>query len=59
LVIEDMPVIVYCAPCDAQRTVTAPQWFSCPVCGAPTPEVVQGKELEVSALEITELEVQR
>jgi hydrogenase nickel incorporation protein HypA/HybF len=58
LVIEEMPVIVYCPECDAHRRVKTPQWFSCPECGTPTSDVVQGKELEVSALEITELEMQ-
>jgi len=44
--------VIYCAACDARRPVEPNQWFSCSVCGAPTPEIVQGKELEVSALEI-------
>lgn len=58
LVIEEMPIVVYCSKCDAHRRVKTPHWFSCPECGTPTPDVVQGKELEVSALEITELEMQ-
>jgi hydrogenase nickel incorporation protein HypA/HybF len=53
LVIEEVPMIVYCPKCDAQRQVSV-QWFSCPECGTPTPDVVQGKELQVSALEIVE-----
>ena len=58
LVIEELPVIVYCPKCDERRTVNSVQWFCCPECGTPTPEVVQGRELEVSALEIVELEMQ-
>jgi hydrogenase nickel incorporation protein HypA/HybF len=50
--VEDIPLVIYCAACDARRPVDPNQWFSCSVCGAPTPEIVQGKELEVSALEI-------
>ena len=52
LIVEDIPLVIYCAGCDARRPVDPNQWFSCSVCGAPTPEIVQGKELEVSALEI-------
>jgi len=52
LIVEDVPLVIYCAACDARRPVDPNQWFSCSVCGAPTPEIVQGKELEVSALEI-------
>jgi len=52
LVIEELPVVVHCAACEAQRTVDSIQYLRCPMCGAPTPEVVQGRELEVTALEI-------
>jgi hydrogenase nickel incorporation protein HypA/HybF len=52
LIVEDIPLVIYCGACDARRSVDPNQWFSCSVCGAPTPEIVQGKELEVSALEI-------
>ncbi|MGC1371964.1 MAG: hydrogenase maturation nickel metallochaperone HypA [Candidatus Sulfotelmatobacter sp.] len=54
LVIEDVPVIIFCATCNTQRTLSSVQLFSCPECGTPSWEVVQGKELEVVALEITE-----
>ena len=54
LEIEDVPVIVYCAQCRTERTLEAINNFSCPVCAAPTPEVLSGKELEVTALELIE-----
>jgi hydrogenase nickel incorporation protein HypA/HybF len=54
LLIEEVPVEVFCPKCDAPRLVTSIQWFCCPECGAPTPTVLHGKELEVTALEITE-----
>lgn len=54
LVIEDMPIVVYCPKCDARRPANTAQWFSCPDCGTPTPEIVQGRELEVAAMEILE-----
>jgi len=52
LQVEDVPIVVYCKVCQARRDIKSPQWFCCPECGAPTSEVVQGKELEVVALEI-------
>ena len=52
LIIEDVPIVVYCSQCDAERTLPSMQWFCCPVCETPTPEVRHGKELEVVALEV-------
>lgn len=52
LVVEEVPVVVYCPACKARRTVASIQWFACPQCGTPTAEVLQGKELEVVAMEI-------
>ena len=54
LVVEDVPVIIFCRTCNAQRTLTSIQQFICPDCNTPSWEVLQGKELEVVALEITE-----
>jgi hydrogenase nickel incorporation protein HypA/HybF len=52
LVIEDVPLIVYCPACAAPRTLPSPQPLGCPACGTPTPQVVSGRELEVAALEV-------
>jgi hydrogenase nickel incorporation protein HypA/HybF len=52
LVVEEIPVVVFCGRCQARRDIHSTQWFCCPECGTPTPEIVQGKELEVVALEI-------
>ena len=57
LVIEEVPIEVYCPKCEAPRTLTSMQWFICPICESPVSEVLHGKELEVTALEIQELEV--
>lgn len=54
LVIEEVPVVVFCSRCQAQRPVSSLQLFCCSQCGTPTSEIVQGKELEVVALEIEE-----
>src|ERR1700684_3114120 len=54
LLIEEVPVEVFCSKCERPRTVTSIQWFCCPECGPATPTVLRGKELEVVALEINE-----
>jgi hydrogenase nickel incorporation protein HypA/HybF len=54
LIVEDMPVIVFCAKCNEARTLDSVQLFQCPECGTPTMDVRQGKELEVFALEVEE-----
>ena len=57
LIIEDVPVIVFCPKCNDKRELVSLQSFSCPECGTPTMNIVQGKELEVFALEVEEAEV--
>jgi hydrogenase nickel incorporation protein HypA/HybF len=54
LVVEDVPVVIFCPSCRAQRLLNSIQLFCCPECGTPCSEIVQGKELEVIALEIQE-----
>jgi hydrogenase nickel incorporation protein HypA/HybF len=54
LEIEDVPVVVFCQNCKAERPLPSIQCFQCPACGTPTPDVVQGRELELTALEVTE-----
>lgn len=52
LAIERVPAAVFCDVCDAEREMPGIQSFLCPVCGATTPLVVRGKELEVRAIEV-------
>ena len=54
LEITEIPVIVHCENCKTERILEEINNFSCPVCNTPTPEVTQGRELEVTALEIIE-----
>jgi hydrogenase nickel incorporation protein HypA/HybF len=54
LAIEEVPVVIFCANCRAQRGLGSLQLFCCPECGTPASEIVHGKELEVVALEIKE-----
>jgi hydrogenase nickel incorporation protein HypA/HybF len=52
LVIEEVPVEAYCPACAGERPVVSIQQLCCAACGASTPTVVRGRELEVTALEI-------
>jgi hydrogenase nickel incorporation protein HypA/HybF len=54
LLIDEVPVLVFCPSCQVQRSLSSVQLFCCAECGTPTSEVVQGKEIEVVALEIEE-----
>ena len=54
LLIENIPVTVYCPNCRSNQRLSSIQLFCCPECGTPTPEVIHGRELEVVALEITQ-----
>jgi hydrogenase nickel incorporation protein HypA/HybF len=51
LVVEEVPIVVYCPRCDEQRTLSSMR-FECPECQTPTPRVLQGRELEIFALEL-------
>jgi hydrogenase nickel incorporation protein HypA/HybF len=52
LVIKDVPIEVYCPACKMQRILASMQWFCCPECGTPTSEVIRGRELAITALEV-------
>jgi hydrogenase nickel incorporation protein HypA/HybF len=53
LIIEEVPVQVYCPQCETTRRIASIQHLCCPECGTATPDVVSGRNLEVVALEIT------
>ena len=54
LIVEDVPVVVFCSRCNDTRVLGSVQSFSCPECNTPTMDVRKGKELEVFALEVEE-----
>jgi hydrogenase nickel incorporation protein HypA/HybF len=54
LIVEDIPVAVFCPQCKEKRVLASMQSFTCPECGTRSGEVLQGKELEVFALEVQE-----
>jgi hydrogenase nickel incorporation protein HypA/HybF len=54
LVFEEIPVVVFCATCQAERPVHSLQQFCCAECNTPATEVLHGRELELAALELEE-----
>jgi hydrogenase nickel incorporation protein HypA/HybF len=54
LIIEDIPILGYCSVCQTQRELDSIQWFVCPECNSPVPDIIQGRELQVFALEMQE-----
>jgi hydrogenase nickel incorporation protein HypA/HybF len=50
LVIEETPIRVRCPVCRDAREVVSVQELRCAECGAPTPDVVSGRDLEVVAM---------
>jgi hydrogenase nickel incorporation protein HypA/HybF len=52
LIVELMPIIVWCPICEAERQIPSAQYMCCPVCDIPTPDVRGGRELEVTGLEV-------
>jgi hydrogenase nickel incorporation protein HypA/HybF len=52
LVIEPVPVKVFCAVCGEPRLVASFQWLRCPECATASSEVLEGNELLVTALEV-------
>lgn len=59
LIVEDVPVVVFCAKCEKEQTLPSVQSFACPECDEPTMNILHGKELEVFALEVEDEEVRK
>ncbi len=52
LIIEEIPIIVFCPECETETPPVATNNLCCPKCETPTPQIVRGREMEVTALEI-------
>ncbi len=55
LEIEEIPVVAFCDNCRENKTLAAINNLTCPTCEKPTPQIVSGRELQVTALEIEEI----
>lgn len=52
LEIEEIPLVVFCESCGENKQPAAINNLVCPTCEKPTPEIISGRELQVTALEI-------
>lgn len=52
LSIEEVPVTVHCPDCEEAKTLVDTYHFCCPTCGAPTPKILTGQELDLVSIEI-------
>lgn len=52
LVIETIPLVVYCPTCAKDRTPPSVYQICCPDCFTPTEKIVSGREIEVAYLEV-------
>ena len=52
LVVEEVSITAYCPNCREIKKIESAQWLCCPVCGTPAGKIVQGTELEITAMEI-------
>ena len=54
LIVNEVPVVIYCGTCAEERELLNVQSFRCPVCDTPSGDVRQGQELEIESLLIDE-----
>jgi hydrogenase nickel incorporation protein HypA/HybF len=52
LLIEEVPLVVYCETCRGERQPNAGAGIACPSCEHPARRIVSGRELELVAIEI-------
>jgi hydrogenase nickel incorporation protein HypA/HybF len=52
LVLENVPITIYCPACAAERPAESNQSLRCGDCGTPAARLVGGAELELTALEL-------
>ena len=54
LLIEEVPVEIFCPTCNQNRRVESIQEMRCQSCGSLSANIVRGRELELFALEISQ-----
>ena len=52
LVIESIPLVIYCEACGRDRVPPSVYQLSCPDCGTSGQKIVSGHEIEVTSLEV-------
>lgn len=52
--IQEVPLVLHCPACHADQTLEGMQSLCCPSCGSIECDVISGRELDVTGLEIEE-----
>jgi hydrogenase nickel incorporation protein HypA/HybF len=52
LCIEEVPLVVFCDRCGAERAPRSGSGLLCPECGTPSPQIVRGREMQLVAMEV-------
>lgn len=52
LIIKDAPLLIFCPACDTKHMLTNIQMIYCPACGSIKVDVIEGRELQITHLEV-------
>jgi hydrogenase nickel incorporation protein HypA/HybF len=50
--IEEVPVVIWCPTCEAERELPGIQSFVCPACGTRSGDIRRGRELDLESIEL-------
>jgi hydrogenase nickel incorporation protein HypA/HybF len=50
--VEEVPLVVYCPVCEAERSPSPGHGLVCPLCETVAPAILRGRELELVAVEV-------
>jgi len=50
--IEEVPLVIFCEFCEAEREPRPGSGLVCPECGTPSPRIVRGREMQLVAMEV-------
>jgi hydrogenase nickel incorporation protein HypA/HybF len=53
----DVPVTIFCQPCNREIELAGIQRFRCPVCDTPSGDIRQGQELDIESIEIIDRKI--
>src|ERR1700739_2886967 len=56
LEIERVPVMIFCSSCAREQAPAGITLLTCSECGAPSPQIVAGRELEVVSMEVVDVD---
>jgi hydrogenase nickel incorporation protein HypA/HybF len=52
LVVEEIPLVVFCEHCEAEQAPHSGTGLLCPACGTPSPHILRGREMQLVSMEV-------